>query len=175
MPFWTGFELPSGWKIHLAAGGAGLCRLHIASSDRDFPDPGWERDDRHPVLSAAREQLEAYFRGELRAFDVPLSLDGTGFQQRVWQELLRIPYGQTRTYLEIARSIGAPGAARAVGAANGRNPVAIIVPCHRVVNAGGGLGGYSAGLEFKRRLLEMELTNSSSLFAPSTSRATFSQ
>lgn len=113
-----------------------------------------ERDDR--VLPGLQEQLLAYFAGELEAFDVPLRTPGTEFQQRVWSALRRIPYGQTRTYGELAREIGAPAASRAVGLANGRNPVGIVVPCHRVIGAGGRLIGYGGGLERKRWLLDHE-------------------
>ncbi|HTX68822.1 MAG TPA: methylated-DNA--[protein]-cysteine S-methyltransferase [Thermoleophilia bacterium] len=109
-----------------------------------------------PILAQLREQLGEYFAGRRRAFDLPLAYPGTPFQLRVWEALLRIPYGETRTYAELAREIGAPGAARAVGSANGANRLAIVVPCHRVVAAGGGLGGYGGGLWRKLRLLETE-------------------
>lgn len=108
------------------------------------------------VLRAAIEQLEAYFAGELRDFDLPLALRGTPFQRRVWAELQRIAYGQTISYGELARRIGQPTASRAVGLANGRNPIALIVPCHRVIATGGKLGGYGGGLDRKRWLLEHE-------------------
>jgi methylated-DNA-[protein]-cysteine S-methyltransferase len=102
------------------------------------------------------EQLDEYFAGQRETFDVRLRLVGTDFQQRVWAALQDIPYGQTRSYGELAAVIGQPGASRAVGLANGRNPVAIIVPCHRVIAAGGGLGGYGGGLDRKRFLLDLE-------------------
>ncbi|WP_329454773.1 methylated-DNA--[protein]-cysteine S-methyltransferase [Streptomyces sp. NBC_01497] len=101
-------------------------------------------------------QLEAYFRGELRDFDLRLHLAGTEFQRRVWDELTRIPYGETRSYGQLAGVLGRPGASRAVGLANGRNPVSIIVPCHRVVGSTGSLTGYGGGLANKRRLLTLE-------------------
>jgi methylated-DNA-[protein]-cysteine S-methyltransferase len=107
-------------------------------------------------LPAVREQLAAYFAGERTSFDVPLDLRGTAFQQRVWAELLAIPYGGTRTYGELAAALGAPAASRAVGLANGRNPVSIVVPCHRVVGASGSLTGYAGGVERKRALLDLE-------------------
>jgi methylated-DNA-[protein]-cysteine S-methyltransferase len=107
-------------------------------------------------LPAVREQLAAYFAGELRAFDVPLDLRGTAFQQRVWAALRDIPYGETRTYGELAAALGAPSASRAVGLANGRNPISIVVPCHRVVGASGSLTGYAGGVERKRALLDLE-------------------
>ncbi|OZI49272.1 methylated-DNA--[protein]-cysteine S-methyltransferase [Bordetella genomosp. 5] len=110
----------------------------------------------HPVLQQARTQLQAYFAGELRRFDLPLDFAGTAFQQRVWQALLAIPYGQTRSYAEIARQLDAPAAVRAVGAANGRNPLSIIAPCHRVVGSGGALTGFAGGLPAKTWLLRHE-------------------
>ena len=105
---------------------------------------------------AVREQLDAYFAGELETFDVPLALHGTPFQQSVWEQLTRIPYGETISYSELARRLGDPKLVRAVGLANGRNPVSIIVPCHRVIGADGSLVGYGGGLERKRWLLEHE-------------------
>ena len=102
------------------------------------------------------EQLGAYFAGELTRFDVDLTLAGTQFQRRVWTALQTIPYGETRSYGEIAEQIGAPGASRAVGLANGRNPIGIIVPCHRVIGASGSLTGYGGGLERKKALLDLE-------------------
>jgi methylated-DNA-[protein]-cysteine S-methyltransferase len=107
-------------------------------------------------LPAVREQLDAYFAGELEAFDIPLALHGTPFQQRVWEQLTRIPFGETISYSELARRLGDPKLVRAVGLANGRNPVSIIVPCHRVIGADGSLVGYGGGLERKRWLLEHE-------------------
>ncbi|MDP9292843.1 MAG: methylated-DNA--[protein]-cysteine S-methyltransferase [Actinomycetota bacterium] len=101
-------------------------------------------------------QLAQYFAGTRRSFDVPLRLAGGAFQRRVWAELERIPYGETASYGEIARRLGAPTASRAVGAANGRNPIAIVVPCHRVIGASGSLTGYGGGLECKRALLDLE-------------------
>jgi len=100
--------------------------------------------------------MRAYFAGQLRRFELPLDLAGTEFQKRVWLELTRIPYGETRTYQEMASAIGAPKAVRAVGAANGANPVVIVVPCHRVIGANGKLTGYGGGLPLKRRLLTLE-------------------
>ena len=108
------------------------------------------------AFAAAVEQLEAYFAKELTTFDVPLRLSGTPFQERVWAALLDIPFGQTESYGALATRIGHPGAARAVGLANGRNPISIIVPCHRVVGASGTLTGYGGGLDRKRVLLELE-------------------
>ena len=110
----------------------------------------------HPVLLETERQLGEYFAGERRSFDVPLSFAGTDFQKRVWAALLAIPFGETRSYGEIAHQLGAPGASRAVGAANGRNPISIIAPCHRVVGSNGKLTGFAGGLEAKAFLLELE-------------------
>ena len=115
---------------------------------------GWERDD--ALLELARRQLTEYFAGERTDFDLPLRPEGAPFQVRVWDALRRIPYGETASYGEIARELGHPTAARAVGAANGRNPIAIVVPCHRVIGASGSLTGYAGGLECKRALLDLE-------------------
>ena len=112
------------------------------------------RDDR--VLPALREQLPLYFAGELREFDVPLATAGTPFQQQVWAALREVPYGSTCTYGDLATAIGRPTAVRAVGAANGRNPVCIVVPCHRVVGTDGSLTGYAGGIERKQLLLALE-------------------
>ncbi len=118
---------------------------------------GWLRDDGHPVLVQARRQLDDYFAGRRAGFDLPLDLSGgTAFQARVWQALRRIPAGTTLSYSALAASIGAPAAVRAVGAAVGRNPVSIVVPCHRVLGAGGALTGYAGGLERKNALLRLE-------------------
>jgi methylated-DNA-[protein]-cysteine S-methyltransferase len=107
-------------------------------------------------FTGVREQLEQYFAGERREFDLPLELDGPAFHRRVWEALLTIPYGETRSYREIAAQVGDPGSARAVGFANGRNPIAIVVPCHRVIGADGSLTGYGGGLPRKRQLLDLE-------------------
>lgn len=101
-------------------------------------------------------QLQNYLSGQLREFDCPLDLRGTPFRRQVWAELLKIPYGETRSYQEIANAMGHPKACRAVGSANGANPVPIIVPCHRVIESSGGLGGYGQGIEVKKRLLQFE-------------------
>lgn len=110
----------------------------------------------HPVLAEAERQLQGYFAGERERFDVPLDFRGTDFQKSVWAALLTIPFGETRSYTEIARQIGRPGASRAVGAANGRNPISIIAPCHRVIGTNGALTGFAGGLAAKELLLGME-------------------
>lgn len=123
-----------------------------------FSDAGeaYAAPDESTVLSTAATQLAQYFEGTRSAFDLPLAPTGTDFQRRVWDELLRIPFGERISYGDLARRIGDPGAVRAVGAANGSNPIAIIIPCHRVVGADGSLTGYAGGVDRKRRLLELE-------------------
>jgi methylated-DNA-[protein]-cysteine S-methyltransferase len=118
------------------------------------PKPEWGRDDRS--LRLVCNQLKAFFAGELRAFDLPLLMTGTPFQKQVWEGLLTIPYGTTISYAELAGRIGRPGASRAVGAANGRNPIGIVVPCHRVIGANGTLTGYGGGLDRKEWLIAHE-------------------
>jgi methylated-DNA-[protein]-cysteine S-methyltransferase len=114
------------------------------------------REDSHPVLVETARQLREYFAGDRKAFDLPLDPHGTEFQKKVWLALREIPFGQTRSYGEIARRIGMPSASRAVGAANGKNPIPIIVPCHRVIGANGTLTGFGGGLENKALLLALE-------------------
>jgi methylated-DNA-[protein]-cysteine S-methyltransferase len=111
---------------------------------------------RHPLLCETKRQLDEYFAGKRRNFELPLEFRGTEFQRRVWAALLTIPYGETRTYRQIAEQIGNPLAVRAVGAANGRNPIAIVAPCHRVIGSSGDLTGFGGGLEAKARLLSLE-------------------
>jgi methylated-DNA-[protein]-cysteine S-methyltransferase len=119
-------------------------------------DPLPAREQRTPVLDRAATQLAEYFAGKRRAFDLPLAPRGTGFQERVWRALVAIPFGVTCSYGDLAQTIGRPSASRAVGAANGKNPIAIIVPCHRVIGANGTLTGYGGGLPIKRWLLDHE-------------------
>jgi methylated-DNA-[protein]-cysteine S-methyltransferase len=114
------------------------------------------RAEETPLLRETRRQLGAYFAGRLRSFELPLAARGTAFQQRVWHALRDVPYGATCSYADIARRLGAERGARSVGAANGRNPIAIIVPCHRVIGADGSLTGYGGGLAMKRFLLQLE-------------------
>lgn len=129
---------------------------HLRMDDQTYEPSheGWEPDD--DAFADVVAQLSAYFAGDLTEFDVDLEMVGTDFQRRVWQALLTIPYGQTRSYGEIAAQIGSPGASRAVGLANGHNPVGIIVPCHRVIGANGSLTGYGGGLHRKKALLDLE-------------------
>ncbi|NJL30083.1 MAG: methylated-DNA--[protein]-cysteine S-methyltransferase [Thermoanaerobaculia bacterium] len=119
----------------------------------------------HPLLERLHSQLGEFFAGRRRELDLPLDLAGTAFELEVWHELVRIPYGETRSYEDVALAIGQPGAQRAVGLANGRNPVAIVVPCHRVINKNGKLGGFGGGLARKRFLLALEQRHSG-LFDP---------
>lgn len=149
MESWTEMNTPVG-RVRITGGDKGLIELSFV---RKKSTP---KGALHPVVKTAKRQLEEYFKGKRKSFKIPLDLRGTPFQKKVWKTLLRIPYGKTKSYGEIARAVGNPGAARAVGSANGRNPVAIIVPCHRVIRSGGGLGGYSAGLSKKRVLLDLE-------------------
>jgi methylated-DNA-[protein]-cysteine S-methyltransferase len=148
----TVVESPLG-PLTLVAAGDTLAGLYMVEQ-RHRPEITSPRDD--SILSALREQLEAYFRRELKDFDVPLSLAGTPFQQAVWAGLRTIPYGETWSYGQLAEAIGCPGASRAVGLANGRNPVGVVVPCHRVVGSNGNLTGYGGGLERKQWLLDLE-------------------
>ncbi|HEX2021673.1 MAG TPA: methylated-DNA--[protein]-cysteine S-methyltransferase [Candidatus Thermoplasmatota archaeon] len=117
---------------------------------------GAARVDALPVLDEARAQLAAYFEGRRKAFDLPLDAEGTPFQERVWEALRRVPYGATTTYARLAADLGAPGSERAVGGANGANPLSIVVPCHRVVGSDGALTGYAGGVRTKARLLQIE-------------------
>jgi methylated-DNA-[protein]-cysteine S-methyltransferase len=150
----TTMESPVG-TLTLTAVDGRLTGLHM-DGQRHAPEssPDWERDD--GGLADVVEQLEAYFAGSRSTFDVALDLQGTEFQRSVWAGLLEIPYGETISYGELARRVGRPGASRAVGLANGRNPVAIIVPCHRVIGANGTLTGYGGGLDRKVWLLDHE-------------------
>jgi methylated-DNA-[protein]-cysteine S-methyltransferase len=141
--------------LTLASEGGFLTRL-VMEDQRHAPSgtEEWERDD--AVFGAVIEQLEAYFNGDLLAFDLPVRLAGTEFQQRVWSGLQEIPFGVTMSYGELAAKVGNAKACRAVGLANGRNPVAIVVPCHRVIGANGTLTGYGGGLDRKQWLLDHE-------------------
>jgi methylated-DNA-[protein]-cysteine S-methyltransferase len=134
---------------------AGLRQIRFPEGDVPAaPEPGWTRDDR--ALAEARRQLEAWFAGELRDFELLLAPRGTPFQLEVWAALADIPWGETTTYGALAAQLGKPGSARAVGAANGANPLPIVLPCHRVVGADGGLTGFGGGLDRKRWLLRHE-------------------
>ncbi|HWC38625.1 MAG TPA: methylated-DNA--[protein]-cysteine S-methyltransferase [Acidimicrobiales bacterium] len=152
---WTTTSSPVG-DLVLTGDGSSLAELRLPQSDGRpaVPANGHHRDD--AAFAAVRAQLAEYFEGVRTTFDLPLAPSGTPFQLQVWGALCNIPYGVTASYGEVAASIGRPGAARAVGLANGRNPIAIIVPCHRVIGADGRLVGYGGGLDRKRYLLERE-------------------
>jgi methylated-DNA-[protein]-cysteine S-methyltransferase len=152
--------IPGDIQLRLTASPEGLRSVEFAAPPSI--DAGPTPD--HPLLREAVLQLQAYFDHRLRAFDLPLDMQGTPFQKAVWQELGRIPYGETRNYAQIAGAIGIPTAVRAVGAANGANPVAIVVPCHRVIGSSGKLVGYGGGLALKQRLLELEGSATGVLF-----------
>ncbi len=162
--FFATTELPSPiGRLRLAATERGLVRLALAGGAgssfagwlrRSLPDG--ERVERMPLLEQAGRELDEYFAGGRREFGLALELRGTPFQLEVWRALSASPYGETRSYADMARAVGRPRAFRAVGLANGANPVALVVPCHRVIAADGSLGGYGGGAETKRRLLALE-------------------
>jgi methylated-DNA-[protein]-cysteine S-methyltransferase len=133
----------------------GIASISFMTNGRPVPpQTGWRRSD--GLFHDLREQLGSYFDGHLTSFDLPLDPAGTTFQCDVWTALLSIPYGATRSYSEIARAVGRPKAVRAVGAANGANPLPIVVPCHRVIGSNGSLTGFGGGMDVKKRLLELE-------------------
>ena len=140
--------------LTLVSDGACLVGLHFEGRE---PPGALHKSD--TVLATTARQLDTYFAGRLRTFDLPLAPAGTPFQQRVWSALRGIPFGETRSYAQLAKAIGKPSAMRAVGAANGRNPIAIIVPCHRVIGADGSLTGFGGGIERKKFLLSLEQGN----------------
>ncbi len=149
-------ESPIG-PLMLTSDGTALTGLFMEPSRRELKTAeGWVEDLTIAPLAAAVQQLNEYFSGARRGFDLPLRFDGTAFQRRVWEELRKIPYGETWSYGQLARRIGNPGASRAVGLANGRNPISILAPCHRVIGADGSLTGYGGGLDRKRWLLAHE-------------------
>ncbi|MFP3987033.1 methylated-DNA--[protein]-cysteine S-methyltransferase [Streptomyces sp. E11-3] len=150
----TVIDSPYGPLTLVATDGV-LSGLHMTDQRHRPPEESFGSPDDTPFTEVVR-QLRAYFAGDLKEFDLPLRLDGTPFQRSVWAGLREIPYGETRSYGELAEAVGNPGASRAVGLANGKNPIGIIVPCHRVVGANGSLTGYGGGLERKRRLLDFE-------------------
>jgi len=153
-PRWAEIDTPVG-PLLVMGDDAGLRRIHFQSGPgRLPPDPAWRRDaSAFPDLV---RQLAEYFARERKAFDLALAPEGTPFQLETWRALVAIPYGRTISYAELARRVGRPAAVRAVGAANGRNPLPIVVPCHRVIGADGSLTGFGGGLAVKRALLELE-------------------
>lgn len=152
---YTWLDTPVGAAL-LTSEGDALTRLSLGAS-REALRAGWEHATTGPgVLAEACAQLHEYFAGARTAFDLPLAPAGTEFQRRVWDALARVPYGETTSYAAVARALGDPKAVRAVGAANGRNPIGVVVPCHRVIGADGSLTGYAGGLDRKRWLLRHE-------------------
>lgn len=152
--FYTHLDSPIG-RLLLAGDGHALHRIGFPAGKAAMqPESDWLR--RNGVFHEAIAQLNAWFAGELHQFDLPLAPQGTPFQQRVWKALLDIPYGETRSYGDVARQIGKPTASRAVGAANGLNPIPIIIPCHRVIGSSGQLVGFGGGLPTKKWLLALE-------------------
>ena len=142
--------------LFLAASDAGLHAVEFTEHRHPVPRGCDWREGPHPVLDATAQQLGEYFAGTRRTFDLPFAAHGTPFQKQVWDALTRIPYGRTASYVELARMVGKPSASRAVGAANGRNPLSIVVPCHRVIGASGALTGFGGGLPTKEFLLTLE-------------------
>jgi methylated-DNA-[protein]-cysteine S-methyltransferase len=153
--YYTTMDSPVG-RLLIAGDQNGVLRYiaFVKGKNPVEPQPHWEASD--APFTVAIRQLQAYFAGELTQFDLGLRLEGTPFQTAVWRALMDIPYGSTVSYGEIARRIGRPKAVRAVGAANGQNPLSIVIPCHRVVGSDGSLTGYGGGLSVKERLLELE-------------------
>lgn len=166
--YWSEIESPIGPLVLLATD-EGLCHVDFGSyaareiplrrwAERWYPGAGtpWVHGAGHPVIGETAGQLKRYFDGQLDAFSVKLDLRGTPFQTRVWQALLDVPFGEVRSYKNIAEAIGQPKAVRAVGGANNRNPIPLIVPCHRIIGASGDLVGYGGGMEIKTYLLQLE-------------------
>jgi methylated-DNA-[protein]-cysteine S-methyltransferase len=160
-------ESPVG-QLKLVASNAGLVAV-LWQNDRPSRVRLGElvEDDQHPILLKAERQLAEYFAGKRKEFEVPLDMRGTSFQKNVWEALLAIPFGETRSYGQLAKQLGNPNGTRAVGAANGRNPLSIIVPCHRVIGSTGKLTGFGGGLETKAHLLNLE-EKGSNLFGQET-------
>lgn len=154
--FFTHFDSPMGTLMAVATDDA-LTDLHVVSG-KYVPkiDEAWLDSSKLPLFLQLRQELTEYFAGHRKNFTVKLAPEGTAFQQAAWKALTKIPYGQTRTYGEQAAAIGKPSAVRAIGAANGRNPIGIVVPCHRVIGANGTLTGYAGGLDKKEFLLKLE-------------------
>ncbi|WP_448871549.1 methylated-DNA--[protein]-cysteine S-methyltransferase [Desulfobulbus propionicus] len=156
MTFQASLTTPFG-MFTLVADEMGLCALHLPSEQgAGAMDTRTVAPADHPLLAEAGRQLQAYLQGRLLEFNLPLSIHGTPFQQLVWRKLMAIPYGQTRTYGELAERIGGRGKARAVGGAAHANPLAIVIPCHRLIGAGGKLTGFAGGLPLKKALLDLE-------------------
>jgi methylated-DNA-[protein]-cysteine S-methyltransferase len=155
MNAFTNFDSPIG-RLLLTTDGTALTGLYMEISRKAQSTQGWVEDGTVGPLAETVRQLTEYFAGTRREFNLPLRLEGTAFQKRVWRELTEIPYGETWSYGQLAKRINKPSASRAVGLANGRNPISILVPCHRVIGANGSLTGYGGGLERKQWLLAHE-------------------
>jgi methylated-DNA-[protein]-cysteine S-methyltransferase len=149
---WSEFEPRPGFRVVVTAEAGAITRIEFG---RKY-EPDGPADESEPLMREALNQLRAYFAGRLNRFDLPLKLLGTDFQKLVWRALQTIPYGQTRSYGQIAKQIEAPTAFRAVGAANGSNRIPIVIPCHRVIGANGSLVGFGGGLAWKKMLLDLE-------------------
>jgi methylated-DNA-[protein]-cysteine S-methyltransferase len=150
------YDSPCG-RMLLVADGEALCGAYfVGQKHMRETDADWVRDSSAAVIARTKRQLDEYFRGERTAFDVPLAATGTPFQRAVWKAIAGVGFGRTISYGELARRAGRPGSARAAGAATGRNPIGIIVPCHRIVGSNGALTGYAGGLAKKRALLALE-------------------
>ena len=143
------YKSPSGW-IEIEAANNAISKLIFC----DAPEIIHKSDN--PALQQCCSELEEYFAGKRKKFDIEINFEGTPFQHKVWQELLKIPYGKTISYADLAKAVKNPKACRAVGSANGKNPIAVIIPCHRVIASNGSLGGYAYGLEVKKHLLDLE-------------------
>ncbi|MCB1317389.1 MAG: methylated-DNA--[protein]-cysteine S-methyltransferase [Leptospiraceae bacterium] len=154
--YYAKIAVPIG-ELLIVSDGTHIIRINMDNQKyaADIQD-NWELNAELPIIARAIAQFQSYFAGELKTFDLSLNTEGTAFQQRVWRALATIPFGHTVSYGELARRIGNPGASRAVGLANGKNPIAIVLPCHRVVGANGSLTGYGGGLQRKQWLLDME-------------------
>jgi methylated-DNA-[protein]-cysteine S-methyltransferase len=150
------FKSPLG-DLLLVADGSALVGLYFAGSDHvPVSSQHWTQSEDHPILRQAKQQLREYFDATRKTFSLPFRLTGTEFQEKIWREIALIPYGQTVSYSELANRVGSPKAVRAAGTSTGRNPVSIIIPCHRVVGKNGNLTGFAGGMERKERLLGLE-------------------
>jgi methylated-DNA-[protein]-cysteine S-methyltransferase len=143
-------------QLYLTASEKGLTSIHFQKPNKIQKISPHSKNKIHQILNKAQKQLNEYFNGKRFQFNLPLDLQGTSFQLKVWKELKNIPFGQTCSYLDLAIKINNPRATRAVGGANGKNPLCIIIPCHRVINHNGKIGGYSGGLDIKKKLLHFE-------------------
>jgi methylated-DNA-[protein]-cysteine S-methyltransferase len=169
---YTKIDSPVG-ELTLVAGARGLAAILWPKDDPwRVPLGEMTRADRNPVVREAARQLRNYFAGAQKSFSLQLDFSGTDFQKQVWAALLTIPFGETRSYSDIARQIGKPAAVRAVGAANGKNPISIVAPCHRVIGSSGQLTGYAGGLAAKAFLLALEARHTSHVSGPHVSRLT---